>query len=54
MREPPPLADVTDRIVTSYDDRAVVLGVFDEFDELPPDGRSGPRLWKRVLLESEK
>ena len=52
--EPPPLDHITDRIVTSYDDRAVVLGIFDEFDELPPDGRSGSRRWKRALPESEK
>jgi len=52
--EPPPFDHLTDRIVTSYDDRAVVLGIFDEFDELPPDGRSGPRRWKLALPESEK
>ena len=52
--EPPPLAHLTDRVVTSYDDRAVVLGIFDEFDELPPDGRSGPRRWELALPESEK
>jgi hypothetical protein len=52
--DPPPLAHLTDRVVTSYDDRAVVLGIFDEFDELPPDGRSGPRRWELALPESEK
>ena len=30
------------RLVLSYDERDVVLGVFNEFDELPPDGRSEP------------
>lgn len=56
VNEPKPwiLDHITDRIVTSYDDRAVVLGIFDEFDELPPDGRSGPRRWKRAPPESEK
>jgi len=44
----------TDVVVISNDDRAVVLGIFDEFDELPPDGRSGPRRWKRTPPESEK
>lgn len=33
----------TGRVVISYDDRDVVLGLFDEFDELPPDGRSEMR-----------
>ncbi len=33
----------TGRAVISYDDRDVVLGLFDEFDELPPDGRSEKR-----------
>jgi hypothetical protein len=37
----------TDVVVISYDNRDVVLGIFDEFDELPPDGRSGPRRWER-------
>lgn len=56
VNEPKPwiLDHITDRIVTSYDDRAVVLGVFDEFDELPPDGRSGPRRWKLALPETEE
>jgi len=44
----------TDVVVISNDDRAVVLGIFDEFDELPPDGRSGPRQWKGTPPESEK
>src|SRR6266850_6132050 len=44
----------TDVVVISNDDRAVVLGIFDEFDELPPDGRSGPRQWKGMPPESEK
>lgn len=34
------------RVVLSYDDREVILGIFDEFDDLPPDGKSGPRQWK--------
>lgn len=33
----------TARVVISYDERDIVLGVFDEFEELPADGRSGPR-----------
>ena len=37
--------NITERVVISYDDRAVALGIFDEFDELPPDGRSGSRRW---------
>ena len=50
-----PLDHITyGRIVISYDNRDVVLGIFDEFDELPPDGRSGPRRWKRAPPESEK
>ena len=32
----------TSRVVISYDDHDVIIGVFDEFDELPADGRSGP------------
>jgi hypothetical protein len=44
----------TDVVVISDDNRDVVLGIFDEFDELPPDGRSGPRRWKRAPPESEK
>lgn len=37
----------TSRVVISYDEQDVILGVFDEFDELPPDGRSSPRQWRR-------
>jgi hypothetical protein len=37
----------TGRVVISYDDQDVILGVFDEFEELPTDGRSGPKQWKR-------
>ncbi len=37
----------TSRVVISYDEQDFILGVFDEFDELPADGRSGPRQWKR-------
>jgi hypothetical protein len=56
INEPKPwiLDHHTDVVVISYDNRAVVLGIFDEFDELPPDGRSGSRRWKRALPESEK
>ena len=43
----PPIANhMTDAVVISYNDRDVVLGIFDEFDKLPSDGRSGPRRWK--------
>jgi hypothetical protein len=35
------------QVVVSYDDQDVILGIFDEFDELPTDGRSGPRQWNR-------
>lgn len=35
------------RVVVSYDEQDTVLGIFDEFDELPPDGRSGPYRWER-------
>ncbi|MEO6308247.1 MAG: hypothetical protein ABIO96_06940 [Nitrospiraceae bacterium] len=52
-QQPWTLDHITERIVISYNDRAVVLGIFDEFDELPPDGRSGFRRWKRALPESE-
>ena len=45
---------IRDRIVLSYDDRAVILGIFDEFDELPPDGRSGIRRWESAFTVSEK
>jgi hypothetical protein len=34
---------IMDRIVIAFDDRDVVLGLFNEFDPLPPDGRSVPR-----------
>jgi len=44
----------TGGVVISYDNRDAVLGIFDEFDELPPDGRSGHRRWKRAPPESEK
>jgi hypothetical protein len=37
----------TAQVLVSYDDQDVILGVFDEFDELPNDGRSGPRQWRR-------
>lgn len=30
----------TARVVVSYDHQDIILGVFGEFDELPPDGRS--------------
>jgi len=36
-----------ERVVLAYDDRDVVIGIFDELDELPADGRSGPRTWPR-------
>ena len=35
----------TDRVTIAYDDRDVILGIFDELAELPADGRSGPRKW---------
>ncbi|HLA82038.1 MAG TPA: hypothetical protein VJP78_10565 [Thermoleophilia bacterium] len=34
------------RVVVSYDDRDVILGIFDEFAELPADGRSGRWKWR--------
>lgn len=34
------------RVVVSYDHRDMILGIFDEFAELPPDGRSGRRKWR--------
>ena len=37
----------TARLVISYDDQDIILGVFGEFEELPADGRSGPRQSKR-------
>jgi hypothetical protein len=42
-----------DRKVLSCDDR-VVLGIFDEFDELPLDGRSGQHKWGPDSTVSEK
>ncbi len=36
---------IRDRIILSYDDRDIILGIFNEFDELPLDGRSGQRKW---------
>ena len=33
----------TSRVVVSFDKDNTVLGLFDEFDELPPDGRSTKR-----------
>jgi hypothetical protein len=36
------------KVVIAYDARDVILGIFDEADELPPDGRSGPYRWPRV------
>jgi hypothetical protein len=48
------LDHIVDGVVISYDNRDVVLGILDEFDELPPDGRSGPRRWERAPPESEK
>jgi hypothetical protein len=36
------------KIVIAYDARAVILGIFGEADELPPDGRSGPYQWPRL------
>jgi hypothetical protein len=35
------------RLVVSYDDQDIILGIFGEFDELPPDGRSSSRQWNR-------
>ena len=39
-------AHATGRVILSYDDRDTVVGIFDEFAELPADGRSGPRTWR--------
>ena len=39
---PPPTSA---RVVLSYDDKDLVMGIFGEFDALPADGRSGPRAW---------
>jgi hypothetical protein len=36
------------KIVIAYDARTLILGIFGEADELPPDGRSGPYRWPRV------
>lgn len=36
----------TERVVVAYDDQDLVLGIFDEFAELPADGRSGRRKWE--------
>jgi hypothetical protein len=36
------------KVVITYDPRDVILGIFDEGAELPPDGRSGPYRWPRV------
>jgi hypothetical protein len=52
--KPPALDHITDRVVLSYDARDVILGLFDEFDTLPPDGRSSPRRWDRAPPQSEK
>ncbi len=30
----------TDTVLISYDNQDIIIGVFGEFDELPPDGRS--------------
>jgi hypothetical protein len=35
------------RLVVSYDDQDIILGIFGEFDELPSDGRSSSRQWNR-------
>jgi len=39
---------VWDRVVLAYDHRDVILGIFDEFDDLPSDGRSGQHKWRPV------
>lgn len=51
-----PIGDqyIRDRIVLSYDDRDVILGIFNEFDDLPPNGRSGPHRWGPESPDSEK
>ena len=36
---------IWDRVVLSYGDHDAILGIFDEFDDLPLDGRSGQRKW---------
>jgi hypothetical protein len=53
-RDQPPVGRPPFKFLHADMTRPVVLGIFDEFDELPPDGRSGPRIWKRALPESEK
>jgi len=50
----PNIYGVRDRIVLSYDNRDVTRGIFDEFDELPPDGQSGQRRWGSESTVSEK
>jgi hypothetical protein len=35
------------KVVISYNAHAIILGIFDESDELPPEGRSGPYRWAR-------
>ena len=50
----PNIYGIRDRIVLSYDNRDVTRGIFDEFDELPPDGQSGPRRWGSESRGSEK
>ena len=50
----PNIYGIRDRIVLSYDNRDVTRGIFDEFDELPPDGQSGQRRWGSESTVSEK
>jgi hypothetical protein len=40
---PPVVEEHTSRVVVSFDKEDRVLGLFDEFDELPLDGRSRKR-----------
>jgi len=54
MKEDQFFQHIMARIVIAYDDRDVVLGLFDEFDPLPPDSRSDPRRWERAPPQSEK
>jgi hypothetical protein len=35
------------KVVISYDAREIILGIFDESGELPPEGRSGPYRWEQ-------
>ena len=50
----PPIANhMADAVVIAYNDRDIVLGILGEFDELPPDGRSGPRRWKTYAGSGE-